>query len=403
MLQQYLPVRDSPAFASGSRREDSKQRQRAAASVRGFAAQGAPNEPFGSGQAPGGDVLHVLQVQARSNRPFLTAVPRRSLCAETGLTLRDLRVVDPSFRVQRPAVLVRRNAIVVNLEHVKCIITADTVLVFDYNAPAVKAFMPDLQRALNQPAMEAIPASGMSSSSAGWLGPADTPFEFRALSAALESIAARLSLRSRALAPEVQSLVAGLHAIGGDGTSDAGNGGGGGVSVSSQGLGRDIPLRLVGLNTELARLEADVSGVRDTLSALLSSDEDISGLYLTQRRSEEEHTEAELLLEGFARTVEEVSGEVDALNDTLRITESYVRTALDASRNALLRLDTLLTMGTLAVASGGCILAAFGMNLHTGLEEDTRVFGAACVAAGAMSGATFAALWASAWNTLRSM
>jgi magnesium transporter len=371
--------------------------------VRGFAAQGAPNEPFGSGQAPGGDVLHVLQVQARSNRPFLTAVPRRSLCAETGLTLRDLRVVDPSFRVQRPAVLVRRNAIVVNLEHVKCIITADTVLVFDYNAPAVKAFMPDLQRALNQPAMEAIPASGMSSSSAGWLGPADTPFEFRALSAALESIAARLSLRSRALAPEVQSLVAGLHAIGGDGTSDAGNGGGGGVSVSSQGLGRDIPLRLVGLNTELARLEADVSGVRDTLSALLSSDEDISGLYLTQRRSEEEHTEAELLLEGFARTVEEVSGEVDALNDTLRITESYVRTALDASRNALLRLDTLLTMGTLAVASGGCILAAFGMNLHTGLEEDTRVFGAACVAAGAMSGATFAALWASAWNTLRSM
>lgn len=59
----------------------------------------------------------MLQVQARSKRSFLTAIPRRSLCAETGLTLRDLRVVDPSFRVQRPAILVRRNAIVVNLEH----------------------------------------------------------------------------------------------------------------------------------------------------------------------------------------------------------------------------------------------------------------------------------------------
>ena len=224
-----------------------------------------------------------------------------------------------------------------------------------------------------------------------WLGPADTPFEFRALSAALESIAARLSLRSRTLAPEVQSLVSGLHSGSGDG------------GAAGQGLGRDVPLRLVGLNTELARLEADVTGVRDTLAGLLSSDDDLAGLYLSQRRPEEEHAEAELLLEGFARTVEEVSGEVDALSDTLRITESYVRTALDASRNALLRLDTLLTMGTLAVATGGAILAAFGMNLHTGWEEDTRVFGAACAAAGAITGVTFAGLWASAWSTLRSM
>jgi hypothetical protein len=297
---------------------------------------------------------------------------------------------------------VRRNAIVVNLEHVKCIITVDSVLVFDYNHPAVRTFMPDLQRALNQPPVDQapggpVPAVGLSGGAPwsadaplNWLGPADTPFEFRALSAALESIAARLSLRSRTLAPEVQSLVSGLHAGVGDGASGAG-------------LGRDVPLRLVGLNTELARLEADVTGVRDTLAGLLSSDDDLAGLYLSQRRPEEEHAEAELLLEGFARTVEEVSGEVDALSDTLRITESYVRTALDASRNALLRLDTLLTMGTLAVATGGCILAAFGMNLHTGMEEDARVFGAACAAAGAVTGVTFAGLWASAWSTLRSM
>ena len=69
-------------------------------------------------------------------RAILTALPRRGLCAETGLALRDLRVVDPSFRGQLPAVLVRRGAIVVALQHVKAIITADRVLLFDAANPA---------------------------------------------------------------------------------------------------------------------------------------------------------------------------------------------------------------------------------------------------------------------------
>jgi len=73
--------------------------------ARGFAAQAASEAQAAGGgssgsPAGGGDLLHVLQVQARSKRSFLTAIPRRSLCAETGLTLRDLRVVDPGFRVQ---------------------------------------------------------------------------------------------------------------------------------------------------------------------------------------------------------------------------------------------------------------------------------------------------------------
>ena len=45
------------------------------------------------------------------------------------------RVVDPSFRSSVPALLVRRDAIVVALEHVKCVITAKTVLVFDWSSP----------------------------------------------------------------------------------------------------------------------------------------------------------------------------------------------------------------------------------------------------------------------------
>jgi multidrug resistance efflux pump len=81
--------------------------------------------------------LQALQVDAAApGRAILTALPRRGLCAETGLALRDLRVVDPSFRGQLQSVLVRRGAIVVALEHVKAIITADRVLLFDAANPA---------------------------------------------------------------------------------------------------------------------------------------------------------------------------------------------------------------------------------------------------------------------------
>jgi hypothetical protein len=114
----------------------------AAASPRGFAAGAAtpprpPAAPPHSPAATAATWLQALQIDAGAPaRAILTALPRRGLCAETGLALRDLRVVDPSFRGQLPAVLVRRGAIVVALQHVKAIITADRVLLFDAANPA---------------------------------------------------------------------------------------------------------------------------------------------------------------------------------------------------------------------------------------------------------------------------
>ena len=120
-------------------------------------------------------------------------------------------------------------------------------------------------------------------------------------------------------------------------------------------------------------------------------------------RSSTQHAEAEVLLEGFYRTVEEAASEVAAQRDALRFTEGYVNTALDASRNALLRLDTLLTLGTLSLAAGGCVAATFGMNLHSGLEAHPHAFAAACAAAAATSAAVFGVVWAGARTTLRAM
>lgn len=56
---------------------------------------------------------------------------RAHSCADERSQVRDLRVVDRTFRNQLPTLLVRRAAVVVALEHVRAIITSHNVLLFD--------------------------------------------------------------------------------------------------------------------------------------------------------------------------------------------------------------------------------------------------------------------------------
>lgn len=66
----------------------------------------------------------------------------------TGLPARDLRVLDPQLSYPS-TVLGRERAIVINLEHIKAIITAHEVLVLNSNDPAVSPFIHHLQRRLH--------------------------------------------------------------------------------------------------------------------------------------------------------------------------------------------------------------------------------------------------------------
>eukprot|EP00850_Spirogloea_muscicola_P006236 SM000029S10531 [mRNA] locus=s29:647963:650499:- [translate_table: standard] len=60
---------------------------------------------------------------------------------------RDLRILDPTLSYPS-TVLGREKAIVVNLEHIKCIITAQEVLLLNWQLPAVAALVDELRRRL---------------------------------------------------------------------------------------------------------------------------------------------------------------------------------------------------------------------------------------------------------------
>lgn len=63
------------------------------------------------------------------------------------LASRDLRLIDPQC-VYPPTILGREKAIVVNLEQIRCIITADEVLLVNSLDSSVSQFVVELQRRL---------------------------------------------------------------------------------------------------------------------------------------------------------------------------------------------------------------------------------------------------------------
>lgn len=69
---------------------------------------------------------------------------KHSIMRRTGLPARDLRILDPLLSYPS-TVLGRERAIVINLEHIKAIITAQEVLLLNSKDPSVIPFIDELQ------------------------------------------------------------------------------------------------------------------------------------------------------------------------------------------------------------------------------------------------------------------
>jgi magnesium transporter len=71
-------------------------------------------------------------------------VGKHAIMRPTGLPARDLRILDPLLSYPS-TVLGRERAIVINLEHIKAIITAQEVLLLNSRDPPVTPFVEELQ------------------------------------------------------------------------------------------------------------------------------------------------------------------------------------------------------------------------------------------------------------------
>ncbi|ERT00065.1 inner membrane magnesium transporter MRS2, mitochondrial precursor [Sporothrix schenckii 1099-18] len=270
---------------------------------------------------------------------------KTELIAKYGLLPRDLRKIDSS---NLPHILVRPAAILLNLLHLKVLIKADRVLLFDVYGSKTSypqsAFMYDLQGRLQQ--KQAPGAAG------------GLPYEFRALEAVLLSVTSELEADFDTVREPILRILSELEAD----------------------ITRDKLRVLLVLSKKVSTFEQKAKLVRDAIEELLEADDDLAAMYLTEKkhdlfRGEDDHTEVEMLLESYHKICDEVAQEAGSLVSSIRNTEEIVRAILDANRNALMLLDLKFSIGTLGLAMGTFLAGLYGMNLENFIEETNWGFG----------------------------
>lgn len=238
-------------------------------------------------------------------------VGKHAIMRRTGLPARDLRILDPLLSYPS-TVLGRERAIVINLEHIKAIITAQEVMLLNSKDPSVVPFVDELQRRLSrlhlatkssqegrnvvggdggadwhaydseEPQLRVVsphPSGNMKYSGdfQGFQemdvkgkgdgkpgfenGPRVLPFEFIALEACLEAACSCLDNEARTLEQEAHPALDKL-------TSK--------ISTLNLERVRQIKSRLVAITGRVQK-------VRDELEHLLDDDEDMAEMYLTEK------------------------------------------------------------------------------------------------------------------------
>ncbi|KAI0341343.1 Mg2+ transporter protein cora-like protein [Trametopsis cervina] len=299
------------------------------------------------GRQPTDLKLRCTVLDANGNVKTISGQFKRSdLCSEHRLNPRDLRKIDSRIPNLVPTILVRKEAILVNILHIRALVKADTVVLFDTFGSADSrlhsVFLYHLEHNLR------VKTAGQ-------------PYEFRALESILLSVLSALEAEM----VFIRNLIGGL------------------LAELEDDIDRDRFKRLLHYSRRLAGFQNRAKLVEEALEEVLEQDEDLSAMYLTDKKSgapraANDHEELEVLLESFAKQVEEIVNEAENTQSNVQSTQEIVELILDSNRNALLALDlkanhvSILTMG---LGVGTLVAGLFGMNLRSHIEDSEYAFG----------------------------
>ncbi|KQK11111.1 magnesium transporter MRS2-F [Brachypodium distachyon] len=359
---------------------------------------------------------------------------KHAVMARTGLPARDLRVLDPLLSYPS-TILGRERAIVVNLERIKAVITAAEVLLPNSKDPDFARFVRDLQaRVLTATSDQAAEFTDMEVGSSAVASPLPAPnsskdheldmtkktpislgeiemthsssvptlaavkdgstkvlpFEFRALEVCLESSCRSLEEETVTLEKEAYPALDEL-------TSK--------ISTLNLERVRQIKSRLVAISGRVQK-------VRDELEHLLDDEMDMAEMYLTEKLTRQDISEAssrvevdspahleedkledrdedykseldesngsfigykpnieelEMLLEAYFVQIDGTLNKLSHLREYVDDTEDYINIMLDDKQNQLLQMGVMLSTATVVITAGVAVVGLFGMNIGISL------------------------------------
>ncbi|KVI11042.1 magnesium transporter MRS2-4 isoform X2 [Cynara cardunculus var. scolymus] len=349
----------------------------------------------------------------RSGESELFECDKSTIIKRAGIPARDLRILGPIFS-NSSNILAREKAMVVNLEYIKAIVTAEEVLLLDPLRQEVLPFVDQLRHQLSRKnhfntsgtqgshqlalrdTESNLPASGR------WLPVTETadglqaelPFEFQVLEIALEVVCTYLDSSVADLERDAYPVLDELA-----------------KNVSTKNLEQ-----VRSLKSNLTRLLARVQKVRDELEHLLDDDEDMTQLYLTRKWLQNQQSETllggvgsnshtnsahhlrrlssvksvsmltsinmsdndvedlEMLLEAYFMQLDGTRNKILSVREYIDDTEDYVNIQLDNQRNELIQLQLTLTIASFAVAFETLVAGWFGMNIPCRLYDIEGIF-----------------------------
>ncbi|RAL44932.1 hypothetical protein DM860_003691 [Cuscuta australis] len=348
----------------------------------------------------------------RMGQSELMECDKNAIVKRASIPARDLRILGPIFS-HSSSILAREKAMVINLEFVRAIITAEELLLLDPLRQEVLPFIDQLRHQLPQKShskssgTNGVQDEDLQFPNAGkWLPEAverglqaeQLPFEFQVLEVALEVVCIYLDSSVAELERDAYPVLDELA-----------------MSVSTRNLEH-----VRSLKSNLTRLLARVQKVRDEIEHLLDDNEDMAQLYLTRRLIQSQQSEAamllgtattttasnvitpiapnfrrlnstrsgsivsnslnddvedlEMMLEAYFMQLEGTRNKILSVREYIDDTEDYVNIQLDNQRNELIQLQLILTIASFAIAVETLVAGWFGMNIPCSLYKIQGVF-----------------------------
>ncbi|TYG74653.1 hypothetical protein ES288_D04G199000v1 [Gossypium darwinii] len=329
----------------------------------------------------------------------LVEYDKSTIIKRASIPARDLRILGPVFS-HSSTILAREKAMVVNLEFIKAIVTAEEVLILDPLQQEVLQFVDQLRLQLPHKSAYKTQGAGAAdvndsethvSTGGRWLPvpeameglQCELPFEFQVLEIALEVVCSFLDKSVAELETDAYPVLDELAR-----------------NVSTKNLEH-----VRSLKSNLTRLLARVQKVRDEIEHLLDDNEDMSNLYLTRKWIQNQQLEAlsggaasnsittisprlprlssnrsaslvsshnlddddvedlEMLLEAYFMQLDGTRNKILSVREYIDDTEDYVNIQLDNQRNELIQLQLTLTIASFAIAIETLVAGWFGMNI----------------------------------------
>jgi magnesium transporter len=259
-------------------------------------------------------------------------------------------------------ILPRGKEILISFGNTRALIGSTGVTIFDAHSLSVKQFANQVAASFKDHVREVEVAKAPGDKAARDLNYIAQPQELVFLEDVLRETCDAFDRRVRIYEPIVDSFV---DKVANEVFSDAG------------------VHQLVPIKDSLQSFEIHVKQSLECLTTLLNNDDDMLRLLLTEQRqaesrgetvSPERHEDVELLLEEYARQLNNILFEIHYLLQRLQSKQEFASLALAGYRNRLIRMNLYLALIGLSLGVGTTVAGFFGMNLISGFEESPTAF-----------------------------